>query len=178
MTLGELSCVLNVQPKWILNVSAALDGSLQYTLPEARRLAVARALQESLGMPIARAYGLAADVLRRYDRDRSSVPLFGESGPIVVMVDVYRILAVVNTGLSRLRCSYAPRSQGRPASTNEDPMRAAADHGLDLTLLASNLRRGPTERLRQLDGMVDFRKRVTRGREVDRWSPRARATTR
>lgn len=175
MTLGELSYMLNVQPKWILNASAALDGSLQYTLPEARRLAVARALHESLGMPIARAYGLAADVLRRYHGGRSPVPLFEESGPIVAMADVYRILAVVNTGLSRLRCSYAPRSRGRPNSTNDDPIRAAADHGLDLTLLASNLRRGPAERLRQLDGMVDFRKRVKRGREIDRRSPRARS---
>jgi hypothetical protein len=33
---------------------------------------------------------------------------------------------------------------------------------LDLTLLAANLRRTPTQRLRQLDAMVDFRRRVRR----------------
>ena len=43
---------------------------------------------------------------------------------------------------------------------------AAEDYGLDLTLLAANLRRTPAQRLRQLDAMADFRRRARRGRRA------------
>ncbi len=170
MTLGEFAYLLDVPPKWIQNVAATLGGSLRYSLTTAPRLAVARALAEALGVPMPRAYAIAADVLRRYDGSREPVPLLGAepvgtggpAGPVLVTVDVYRILAAVNTGLARLRTMYAPRRRGRPASAPRDPIRVATDYGLDPTLLAANLRRTPAERLRQLDAMVDFRRRARR----------------
>ncbi|MGH7664248.1 MAG: hypothetical protein ACRENI_08145 [Gemmatimonadaceae bacterium] len=170
MTLGELSCLLNVGPKWILNASAALDAPLPYTLPAAKRLAVARALHESLGMPMPRAYEMAADVLRRYAGGRKPVPLPGGDTAVSAAVDVYRILAGVNVGLSRLRSGYAPRRRGRAAAARGDALLVAADYGLDLTLLASNLGREPAERLRQLDAMAAFRRRVRRGQNSERGS--------
>jgi hypothetical protein len=44
----------------------------------------------------------------------------------------------------------------------EDPLAAARTYGIDLTLLAANLRRSPEERIRQLDAMLDFARRVRR----------------
>ena len=161
MTLGEFACLLNVEPKWVQNVAATLGRQLPYTLPTARRLAVARTLTEALGVPTPRAFDIATALLRRYRGSRSPFPVPGIEGPVVLMVDVHRILAAVATGLSRLRTSYAPRRRGRP-SAPRDPIRAATAYGLDPTLLAANLRRTPAERLRQLDAMVDFRRRVRR----------------
>lgn len=161
MTLGEFAYLLDVDPKWVQNVAANLGGSLRYTLQTAQRLAVARALAEALAVPMPRAYAIAADVLRGYDGSKRPVRVPGVEGPVAVTLDVYRILAAVSTGLSRLRSLYAPRRRGRPAASR-DPIQAARAYGLDPTLLAANLRRTPAERLRQLDAMIDFRRRARR----------------
>lgn len=167
MTLGEFSLLVNVEPKWVLNASATLGGSLAYTLPAAKRLAVARALNQALGVPIPKAYELAAQILARY---KAELPVTlrtegkaGELGDAVhTTVDVHRILAAVYTGLSRLRTAYAPRRRGRPVTARRDPVQAAAEYGLDLTLLSANLGRTPAQRLRQLDAMAGFRRHVRR----------------
>jgi hypothetical protein len=161
MTLGEFSFLLGVDPKWLQNVASVLGSPLRYDLRTARRLAVARALSDATGMHIPRAYAVAADVLKRHDGSVRPVPLLGAEGTVVVAVDVYRILAVVNTGLSRLRTHYAPRQRGRPPAA-VDPIDAAIAYGLDTTLLEANLRRSPAQRLRQLDAMFDFRRRARR----------------
>lgn len=166
MMLGEFACLLDADPKWVQNAAAALGKHLRYTLAGAQRLAVARALTESTGMSLPRAYAAAGTALRLFDGSRRPVALPTEAeqsggAPVTITVDVYRILAAVNAGLSRLRTMYAPRLRGRlPAS--RDPIRAAEEYGIDVTLLAENLRRTPAERLRQLDAMAGFRRRVRR----------------
>lgn len=161
MTLGEFAYLLDADPKWVLNVAAGLPGGLRYTVPAARRLAVARALQEATAMPMSRAYLIAADVLRRFDGTESPVAVPAEDAPVAIMIDVYRILAAVYTGLSRLRTMYAPGVRGRRAA-GRDPVARAAAHGLDLSLLRSNLQRSKEQRLRQLDAMATFRSNVRR----------------
>jgi hypothetical protein len=164
MTLGEFASLLEVSPKWVQNTAAALGRGFRYDLPTARRLAVARALAAAFELPIVRATALAGEVLARFDGSRRpvSVEVGGSDGVVEVQVDVYRILAALYTGLSRVRTHYAERRRGRPSRAPRDPLRAAADYGFDLTLLAANLRRTPAQRLRQLDAMADFRRRVQR----------------
>lgn len=164
MTLGEFAYLLDADPKWVQNAAAALGGSLRYSLPTAQRLAVARALADTGGMPLPRAYAIAGRVLRKYGGSKAPVRVSDAADPVAVTVDVYRILAAVSAGLSRLCTMYAPRRRGRPTTVRRDPIRAAEEYGLDLTLLAANLRRTQAERLRQLDAMADFRRRVRRGR--------------
>ena len=164
MTLAEFAYLLDVDPKWVQNTAAALSSSLRYTIPSARRLAVARALAETAGMPMPGAWALAAGVLRKAGGSKEPVLVSADGDPVAVTVDVYRIVAAVNVGLSRLRTMYAPRQRGRPAKLRRDPLRAAEEYGLDLTLLGANLRRTPAERLKQLDAMADFRARARRDR--------------
>ncbi len=164
MTLAEFAYLLDADPKWVQNAAAALGGELRYTLATARRLAVARALSRSGDMPLPRAYTIAGKVLRTSVGSRKPVRVSEEAAPVAVTVDVFRILGAVSVGLSRLRTMYAPRRRGRPASLRRDPLRVAEEYGLDLSLLAANLRRTPAERLRQLDAMADFRRRTGRGR--------------
>lgn len=163
MTLGEFAYVLDVEPKWVQNAAATVEGGVPYTLAGARRTGLARALIAAVGMQFPTAFALAADVLRRHDGSRDPVQLADPAGTTTVAVDVYRVLAAVNAGVARLRTMYAPRRRGRPAQRVRDPLVRAADHGLDLSLLAGNLRRTPAERLRQLDAMSNFRRRVRRG---------------
>jgi hypothetical protein len=164
MTLAEFAYLLDVDPKWVQNAAATLGGSLRYTLRTAQKLAVARALTESAGMPLPRAWALAGEALRKFGGSNELVPVTADGDPVVVTVDVYRIVAAVTVGLSRLGTMYAPRQRGRPAKARRDPIRAAEEYGVDLTLLAANLRRTPAERLRQLDAMADFRRRAHRAR--------------
>jgi hypothetical protein len=164
MTLAQFAYLLDADPKWVQNAAAALGGSLRYTLPTAQRLAVARALAETAGMPLPRAYTIAGKVLRKSGGSREPVRVSDDTDPVAVTVDVFRILAAVSVGLSRLRTMYAPRRRGRPATLRRDPIRVAEEYGLDLSLLAANLKRTPAQRLRQLDAMADFRRRARRGR--------------
>lgn len=166
MTLSELALVVGVPPKTILNAAAALQMPTRYTLPLARRLAVALALQQGAGIPLPRAWALAREALRRFRTEGGAATIAGDSaGVVAVQVDVYRILAAVNVRLSQLRTMYAPRRRGRRAEPL-DPLVRATAHGLDLSLLRANLRRSPTQRLAQLDAMQDFRRRVRRGPAV------------
>lgn len=58
----------------------------------------------------------------------------------------------------------APTDISPDDETPRDPIRVAAEHGLDLSLLRANLRRTPAERLRQLDGMMEFVRAMRRAR--------------
>ena len=163
MTLAELALVVGVPPKTVLNAAAVLGTPTRYTLPLARRLAIAIALQQEAGIPLPRAWAMAAEALRRFGPGNGVVSIIvGTAGAVTVRVDVYRILAAVNVRLSQLRTTYAPRRRGRHAAP-VDPLVRAEAHGLDLSLLRANLRRSPRQRLAQLDAMQDFRRRVHRG---------------
>ena len=163
MTLAELALVVGVPPKTLLNAAAVLGAPARYTLPLARRMAVALALQQEAGIPLPRAWALAADAIRQFRTGGGIVTVAGGlAGTVAVQVDVYRILAAVNVRLSQLRTMYAPRRRGRRAEPI-DPLVRATAQGLDLSLLRANLRRSPSQRLAQLDAMQDFRRRVRRG---------------
>ena len=164
MTLGEFAYVIDADPKWVLNAAAVLGDPLPYTLPAARRLVVARALNAEAGMPVGRAYRVAERALARYDGSRKTVALSSDDGSVTVTVDLYRLLASVSAGMSRLAVLYAPKQRGRPIR-HRNAIKAAQDYGLDLTLLEANLRRTPAERLRMLDQMVEFRRKVRRAGE-------------
>jgi hypothetical protein len=166
MTLAEFAFLLDADPKWVQNAAAALGGSLRYTLPTARRLAVARALAQTADMPLPRAYALTGKALRKAGGSRAPVQVSDDADPVALTIDVFRILVAVSVGLSRLRTMYVPRQRGRPATPRRDPIRAAEDYGLDLSLLAANLRRTPAQRLRQPDAMAEFRRRAVRGRRA------------
>jgi hypothetical protein len=174
VTLGEFASLLDVDPKWLQNTAAALGRPIPYTVASAQRVAIARALIDTLGSPFPRAYEMADDILRRYDGSEQPVTIANDDATVTASIDVYRLLAAVNTGLSRVQVMYEPRRRGRPAQARQDPLTRAQEYGLDLTLLDANLRRTPAERLRQLDAMVAFRQRVRRGPRTAAPTPSSR----
>ena len=162
MVLAELAMLAGAEPKWVLNAAASLRVPVRYTLAFAQRLAIARELHMATGMPMPRAWELAGRALQH--RPVQGKP-FGvadtRDGLVSVEVDVWRILAAVNVRCAQLATMGAGRQRG-PRPKRRDPVRAAERHGLDPSLLRANLARTPAERLRQLDAMVAFRRRVRR----------------
>jgi hypothetical protein len=159
VNLAELAHLVAAEPKWVLNALAALGGHPRYSLALARRLMVARSINEATGAPVAHAFRLAGRALREGAQSPVVIPHGKEAG---VWIDLPRILSSFNVRLSVLRTTFAPRQRGRRPSRRRDPLTAASDYGLDLTLLADNARKTPEQRLRQLDSMVKFARRVQR----------------
>ena len=161
MTLSEMAFLLNVERKWVLNALAVLGRSARYSLPLARRLAIARAIQESTGSSLAGSFAEAGRTLQLVD-GTASVVLAKPDSDVAIVVDVHRILSSFNVRRSVMQTTFEPRQRGRRLRVARDPMRAAADWGLDLTLLADNLTKTVEQRLRQLDAMAAFANRVQR----------------
>jgi hypothetical protein len=166
MTLAELAIAAGTTPKWILNAGATVALPRTYSIALARRLAVVRAIQAGTGTPTPRAYTMAGEALERYSADtglgRMGVAVTlrgGDAESVAVTVDVHRILSEVNTRESFLRTMYAPKRRGprlRRPGGHRAAIRAATDWGWDVTLFESTLARSVTERIRQMDSIVQF----------------------
>lgn len=165
MTLQQLAILVGAEPKWVLNTMAALQPSMRkrYTLPMARRLAVMRAISHGSGIPISRAYRLAADAIRAHERGDLVTTLWLAPDRLATMqIEVGRILAAVSVRLSFLKTTFEPARRGRKPARTRDAVGAAGAYGLDLSLLRENLARTPAERLRRLDAMGAFRSAARR----------------
>ena len=162
MTLAEVGYLLRVDPKWVLNALTALALPTKYSPELARRLAVALAIHEATGAPLVRCVALADRALRAYQGGRAPVSAPTEANDIALVIDIRRILSSFNARLSVIRTTLGPRQRGRPVARRRDPLQAASDWGIDLTLVADNLRKTAEQRLRQLDAMAAFAGRVRR----------------
>lgn len=167
MTLGEFAQLLDVEPKWVLNTMTALRRPRRYTAELAMRLAITLAIHEATGVPLVRAFALAEKALRGYQGGAAPVVTPTIHSDVGLVIDIRRVLSSFNARLSVLRTTFAPRQRGRPSARRRKPLATASDWGIDLTLVADNLRKTPEQRLRQLDSMVAF------ARGVQRLSPAA-----
>jgi hypothetical protein len=165
LTLAEVAYLADAPPKWVLNTCAALGAGATYTLSVANRLQLVRLLQSTVGCSVERANALAERVLQEEnDSDGNgmvSVAL-DDGGMLRMQLDLARLNSTFAARRSALHTTVAPRVRGRPRTRAQAPLDVAREWGLDLSLLSSNLRRTQTERLRQLDAMADFRRRVRR----------------
>ena len=171
MTLGELCATAGVPTKWVLNGRALWGGPRAYSLALARQLAITHELHATVGMPLPLAFRVAADALAALPAlpPPDDVPVLVPVRPgalSCVAVHVGRILAAVAARSAAWHAGYGAKVAGRPRGPGDRPrpdaVAQAVQWGLDLTLLEANLRRSPAERLRQLDGMVAFRRRARR----------------
>jgi hypothetical protein len=165
LTLAEVAYLADASPKWVLNTCSALGLHDAYTLALARRLYVVRLLQHAAGCSLERAAALAVRLLQGGGESNAPAVVsaaLDDHGTLSLQLDVARLHSTFAARRSALSTTVAPHVRGRPSSREQGPLEAARAWGLDLSLLASNLRRTPTERLRQLDAMADFRRRVRR----------------
>jgi len=163
MTLGEIAFLLDVNAKWVLNALAALQRPARYSVALAQRLAVTRAIHQATGSSLVGSFAYAGRALESAGDTRMPMILAQADGDVAIVVDVRRILSSFNVRRSVLHTTVEPRQRGRPSCARRDPLRAAADWGLDTTLLAHNLSKTVEQRVRQLDAMAAFAVRVQRG---------------
>lgn len=158
MTLAQFAIAVGATSKWVQNATATLGLSLEYSEPEARQLALARVLGTTAGMPLKRAYDLAGKALAS-GAASGFVVAEASDGSAQVTVDLPRFLSTFKTRLAAAR-RHEPRKAGRPARPAADPLAAAREYGIDLSLLRSNLLRTPEERLRIAGRNAEFIRRL------------------
>lgn len=157
MTLGEFAALLGVAPRWVQNAAVRLGRSVRYTLEEARRLALARAIHDAAGTPLPAAYALARRALK------AGLPVLrvpsadAADGLVHVVIEMDRFLASFAIELARVRSMYAPKLRGAPPRHT-----SPTTFGVDLGSLRENLRRSPAERLESLQAAADFFAEVRR----------------
>jgi hypothetical protein len=157
VTLGEFAALLRVAPRWVQNAAVRLGRPVRYTLEEARRLTLARAIHGAAGTPLPAAYALARRALS------AGLPVLrvpsadAADGLVHVVIEMDRFLASFAVELARVRNTYAPKLRGAlPRHTSPTTF------GVDLGSLRENLRRSPAERLASLQAAVDFFAEVRR----------------
>lgn len=159
MTLGQFAVVVGAPARWVQNAFQALGLPPVYTEELARRLSFAKAVKDACGMPLRRAFPMAADALARWPAEHTW-ELRGPAGAVVVSLDLERFLSSFYTRLSLARCRYAEKRRGRPRKRTLRGIGLAKWYGVDLTLLEASLQLTPEERLRRLDANVEFLRSV------------------
>jgi hypothetical protein len=160
MTLSEFARALGTSPKRVINTLHTLGQPLRYTDALARRLAVTLAIHDATRVPLAHAHALAAKAIAAWRGDIEPVIIRGEAADAGVVVDVRRVLAGYAARLAVARDRAEQVKRGRPPARQRNALKAAADWGIDVPLLAANLALTPEQRLRQLDRMAAFARDV------------------
>jgi hypothetical protein len=161
MTLGQFATAVGAAERWVQNAFQALRLRPVYTEPRARRLALARAVNQACGMPLRQAFALAEHALARWPEERVWQLAVGD-GTLRVEVDLERWLSAYAARLSLARCWYAARRRGRPPKRRRGGIAGAKQYGVDVTLLQESLKLTPGERLRRLEEAVAFFRRAKR----------------
>ncbi len=155
MTLGQFATAVGAAPRWVQNARAVLRLRGPYTDEGARRLGLARALSDASGMPLVNSYPIARTALAAWPHDREWIH-GNADGSVRVVIDLERYLAAFAVRLSLARTSYAEQTRGRRRLRPRNPMVAARQHGVDVTLFDESLKLTPAERLRRMDQMSEF----------------------
>lgn len=155
MRLGHFATIVGAQPRWVQNAFQVLDFEPEYDEERAKVLGLARQLHEALRIPLVTAYPLAQEALTAWP-DMKVWRWEDDAGIVTLEVDLERYLSTYAARLSLSRTWYAEKKRGRPPKRPEDPIEAARQYGIDISLLQEQLRRSPAERLRTLDEAIDF----------------------
>ena len=155
MTLGQFACALGTTTKWVQNAWTVLGLEPLYQEAELWRLALTRLLEESLGIPLKKAYAMAGRIDLPVEGGPRELRLV-DAGTLAVTVDWSRFATGLMANLSRARTQYQERRRGRPPKERLHGLEAARQMGLDIGLLRHSLKRSPAERLRALDQDLAF----------------------
>jgi hypothetical protein len=176
MTRAQFALAVGATEKWVHNAAAALGREVAYSQAAARRLAVARAIQGITPVSLLVADRLAGSALASPVPESGSIAVLATQGGSVTL-DLRRVLSAFAARLARAT-HHVPRRPGRRRGAQQqrsaDARARAHAYGIDLSLIDSNLRRTPEERLRALDANAEFVGALARRRS----SPRRRRTGR
>lgn len=157
MSLSQFSIAIGAPVKWVQNAHAVLGLKGRYTVSRARRFAMVRVLEHSVGLPLKLAYRLA----RGISAGTGDWRMTSADGAVMLTVDLDRFTTTFAANLSRALVGYVERRRGRRLARRHRGVAAARERGVDVTLLRESLRRTSAERLRRLDEDVAFVQSLT-----------------
>ena len=155
MTLGQFAVAVGATPRWVLNALTRLGVPRRYSEPLARRLALARLLAQGTGSQLPDAFQLAARTLAEADPNGVWRHESG-GGAIVLSVDMPRFFTGYGARLALALNEYGEKVRGRRPSRRKSAVKRAQEYGVDTTLLDSQLRRTPAQRLSELNENMEF----------------------
>lgn len=155
MTLGQFAVAVGAAPRWVLNALSRLGVRRSYSEPLARRLALARLLNENARMPLTLAFAVAGRVLAEADPG-GTWKMESPDGSVTVSVDMPRFFTTYGAALARANTHYGERLRGRRPTRRGTAMKRASAFGIDTTLIHSSLDRSVEQRLDMLDDNVQF----------------------
>jgi hypothetical protein len=155
MTLGQFAVAVGAEPRWVLNALTRLHVPRRYGEPLARRLALAKMLNDALEIPLPRAYALAGRSLAEAD-PFASWRLESDNGAVILTVDLPRFFTSYGTRLALSRNAYGEDVRGRHAVKRKSAGQRARAYGVDTTLIDAQLRYTPEERLRRVAEDMEF----------------------
>jgi len=173
VTRSQFALAARADEKWVENTARTLGHRLRYSVDEARWLGLVHVLTRDLGMSIQRASTIATAALQLDPATRALRLRLSERGEASVALDLARYHSAFAAALSAALNLGGPRRAGRPTHPDrrDDPVAVATEHGIDMSLVRSGLRRTRAERLRQLDANAAFLRSVRRampsGRQGD-----------
>jgi len=156
MTPAQFAVAAGADPKWLINSRALLGRRSHYTAAEARWWGLVRILSESFELPLQRAAAAATKALT-LGKDATWINVQRDaSASASLIVNLARYESVFLANLSRALVRETPKRRGRPRPRAKDPVRAAADFGVDIQLLRSALENTPAELLELLEANSAF----------------------
>ena len=154
-TLEQTAIVVGSDRKWILNTQASLGLDRTHSLRKAKLLSLVWMLDRDWSLPLKLAHRFALDVAEnQWDREEWSVP--GRDGFSRILIDRDRFLSSFGIRLALAMKRGTQPKGGRPRLTKQDPVSAASQHGIDISLLEFSLQKTASERLLQLDHDIAF----------------------
>lgn len=164
MTRSQFAQAVRADEKWVENAARALGHRLRYSTGEARWFGLIYVLTRDLGTSVQRAATLATAALQLDPTTRALRLRLSEHGEASVALDLARYHSAFAAAVSAALSHGGPRRAGRPTRPGRpvNALAAAAEHGVDVSLLRAGLRRSPAERLARLDENVAFLQSVRR----------------
>jgi hypothetical protein len=160
---AQFAIAASADRKWLLNSSALLGRRVRLSPEDAEWWGLVRLLDATFELPLRVAAGIATEALRQPREVVWIRALSDPSGSASVMVNLQRYRSVALANLSRALLRETPKVRGR-RKTARDPIAAAAEYGLDISLLKSALEKTPSERLAALDANRAFLVEMQRNR--------------
>jgi hypothetical protein len=152
MTPHQFAAAVGAELKWVQNAARLLGRRFRRVPSEARWLRLVRLFHDGFGIALKPAAELASDAL-------AMAP--ATSGDVAAAADYSaRIDSSFAAALASALAFHGPKQRGRSrwgkARRGVAALKAAEEHGVDLSLLHESLALTPDQRLRRLDENAAF----------------------
>jgi hypothetical protein len=159
MTPHQFAAAVGAELKWVQNAARLLGRRFRRVPSEARWLRLVRLFHDGFGIALKPAAELASDALAMAPATSGDVAAAADYSARIA-VDLSRVDSSFAAALASALAFHGPKQRGRSrwgkARRGVAALKAAEEHGVDLSLLHESLALTPDQRLRRLDENAAF----------------------